>query len=235
MSRAARKPSIASRPASLLACSAAAFGVVAAMGLWGDRETPRAIGAESVAPVRTAAAAAADAPPPANESPALPRDYVPAIERALVSADAGQRQTALDTLLPELLASEPAKAVALFARLSPGDTREALREEMARTWVRRDRETALAWIESLADEAERKSAALVAVRSLAAGAPAQALAAAGRFDVGQGDGSVEHIAQIWANDDPDAVRRWLASEPDGRYASTRDRVRQVLAQGNGAP
>jgi hypothetical protein len=225
-----REASIAGRPALVLACSAAVFAIiVAAMGLSGDGEERQAVAVERVEPLRTAPA---PAPPiTVSESGQQPRDHVPAIERALVSADAGQRETALGTLLPELLASEPTRAAALYSRLPPGDARDALRDEIARIWVRRDRESTMVWIDGIADEAERKAAAMVAVRALAAGSPADAIATADHFDVGRDDGAIEHIAQIWATEDPDAALRWLIAQPDdARNASTRKRVRNVLEE-----
>jgi len=93
------------------------------------------------------------------------------IDRALVSSDPEQRETAFMYLLPDLLAQDPDRARTLFARQEPGDSRDALRDELARQWIRSDRDAAADWMTSL-DEAERRAAATTAVRSLAAGSPA---------------------------------------------------------------
>ena len=47
-------------------------------------------------------------------------------------------------------------------------------------------------------DGERRTAALLGVRTLAARSPEQALAAAERFGVGRDDGTVTHLVQVWA-------------------------------------
>jgi hypothetical protein len=133
-------------------------------------------------------------------------------------------------LLPELLAADPAAAVQLMNRQPPGNTRDTLRDEMARQWVLQDRESALSWVETLSYE-ERRAAATTAVRALAAQSPELAFMAADRLGVGRDDGSLEYIAQIWAETDPDAAGRWASMQgPDSRNAPLRARIEQVAQQ-----
>lgn len=136
------------------------------------------------------------------------------VERALVSKDAGRRETAFSVLLPELLRTEPARVVDMVARQPAGEQRDALRDEVARQWITRDTESAVAWLQSLGDE--RAAGGPIAVRALAAISPAQAIDVADRLGVGRDDGSVEHILQIWAAESPREARRWLENQPDRR-------------------
>ncbi|MBC8026802.1 MAG: hypothetical protein H7Y89_12475, partial [Steroidobacteraceae bacterium] len=68
------------------------------------------------------------------------------IESALMSKDAGRRETAFAVLLPELLRTEPARVVDMVARQPAGEPRETLRDEVARQWITRDTESAVAWL-----------------------------------------------------------------------------------------
>jgi len=221
----------ANRPAFVLVCSAAV--ILGTVGAWNFLEgsasdPPR----PEQAPVSQDPRATVPASPVSGgETREQHRQYALAIERALVASDPQHRETAFNMLLPELLVADPAAAVQVINRQSPGATRDALRDEMAGRWVKQDRESALSWIETLADDADRRAAAAVAVRALAAKSPEQAIAAADRFGVGRDDGSLEYIAQIWAETDLEAARRWAEQQQsDARNASLRARIEQVAAR-----
>ena len=226
------RKSAANRPAFVLVCIAAV--ILGTVGAWNFLEGPAATAPSRRVPAsgsRETPAIAAPSPENGGETREQHRQYALAIERALVASDPQQRETAFAMLLPELLAADPAAAVQILARQPPGDTRAALRDEMTRHWVRQDRENALSWIETLSDDADRRAAATIAVRVLAAQSPEQAIIAADRFDIGRDDGSLEHIAQIWAETDPDTARRWAKRQSiDSRNASLRARIEQVAAR-----
>jgi hypothetical protein len=149
------------------------------------------------------------------------------IERALVSNNPRQRDAAFGLLLPELLDLDSARVVELVAR-QEGETRNNLRDEVVRLWIRKDRDAAVMWMASFENEWERKASAAVAMRTLAAINPAQAIAVAGEFDAGRDDGSLEHIVQIWAAENFDECMRWLESRPDSpQTAQLRARIEQV--------
>jgi hypothetical protein len=152
------------------------------------------------------------------------------IERALVSDNPRQRDAAFGLLLPELLDMDSARVVELVAR-QEGETRNNLRDEVVRLWIRKDRDAAVMWMASFENEWERKASAVVAMRTLAAINPAQAIAVADEFDAGRDDGSLEHIVQIWATENFDECIRWLESRPDNpQTAQLRARAEQVRAQ-----
>jgi hypothetical protein len=88
------------------------------------------------------------------------------IERALVGGDPPQREAAFTFLLPELVQAEPKRVVAMLERQKPGQARETLRTEIARQWIARDPDAAVAWMKSL-DEHERRASVSTAVKSIA--------------------------------------------------------------------
>lgn len=154
-----------------------------------------------------------------------------AIERALVARDPQQRETAFTFLLPELLQFEPQRVVALLQRQAPGEARDTLRDEVARQWVGRDRDAAIQWMKSLADPGERAQAAQLAVDSLAAVAPDQAIYVADQFGIGRDNGYLERLVQIWAESSLPDAERWLATQPDdARTAPLRARIERVRDQ-----
>jgi hypothetical protein len=153
------------------------------------------------------------------------------IERALAARDPRQRETAFTFLLPELLQVEPARVVEMVARQQPGEARDALRTEVARQWITRDREAAVGWMKSLENEAERQQSAETAVASLSAIAPGQAVEVADQFGIGRDNGYLEHMVQMWAEGNIDEAERWLASQPDdARTAPLRARIERVREQ-----
>lgn len=153
------------------------------------------------------------------------------IERALVSSNAQQRETAFTFLLPELLQVDPERVVDMVAKQQPGEVRDALRTEVARQWITRDRDAAVRWMKSLENESERQQSAQTAVASLAAIAPEQAIQVADQFDIGRDNGYLEHMVQMWAEGYIDDAERWLASQPDdARTAPLRARIEQVREQ-----
>jgi len=152
-----------------------------------------------------------------------------AIERSLVARNPQQRETAFTFLLPELLQVEPARLVAMVNKQEPGETRDALRNTVAQTWITSDREAAIAWIRTL-EGSEQRDTAEVAVSTLAAFAPDQAIEVADQFGIGRDNGYLEHLAQIWAEADIAAATRWAESQADNpQSAQLRARIDQVRA------
>jgi hypothetical protein len=190
--------------------------------------------ARILAPPRGDASSQPDSPPAEQRgllSPGHSRQVALELERALVSSDPHQRETAFNTMLPGLIEADSARVVAIVARQEPGETRDTLRDEVTRQWIVRDRAGTIEWMRSL-DEPERKASATIAVRTLAASSPALAIEVADQFGVGRDDGSLEHMVQIWATENPDEAWRWIESQPadDARTAQLRVRIEQVRAQ-----
>ncbi len=125
----------------------------------------------------------------------------------MVAVDPAMRETAFNVLLPELLRLDPAAAATLLDR-DRSPSRAELRDQLVRRWVQHDRDGAARWMHGLAPE-DRGEAAIVAVRTLAAQSPLQALEIADEFSVGRDDGTRDYLIQMWAMDDPDAARQWL--------------------------
>ena len=157
-------------------------------------------------------------------------DHERRIESALASGDLDQRETVFTFLLPELLQQEPERVVAMVARQARGEPRDTLRDEVARQWVDRDRDAAIAWMKSL-DDGERRHAAKAAVEYLAPISPEQAIYVAQQFAVGQDNGYLERLVQGWAESSLPDAERWLASQPDdARTAALRARIERVRDQ-----
>jgi len=119
----------------------------------------------------------------------------------------------------------------LVARQAPGEARDVLRDEVAQQWVSRDRDAAVHWMKSLQDDRERMHAAQVAVDSLAAMAPDEAIYVAHQFDLGLDNGYLERLVQLWAEASLPDAERWLATQPDdARTAPLRARIERVRDQ-----
>ena len=217
------------KTSSLIVLGTAGTGALALVFAAGLTNKP-----EPIPVVRTPAASLV-APEPVPHARTAPADSQNSsqrlleIERALVSKDPFVRDAAFNVALPELLDSQPAWVIELVAR-QQGETRDVLRDEVVRLWIRKDQDAALLWMGTLESE-ERRAAATIAMRTLAAIEPAQAIAVADQFELGRDDGSLEHIAQIWATENPEAARKWLETQPDNaRTAPLRARIEQAGEQ-----
>jgi len=105
------------------------------------------------------------------------------IERALLFGSGQDREAAFTFLMPELLQLEPQLATDMFDAQEPGMARDVLRTELARQWVSRDPDAAVAWMKSL-DEPERHASAAAAVRTIGPVDPVRAIAIARELGIG---------------------------------------------------
>ena len=222
------------RPAPVISVVAAALLALGSAWWLPAREAPRQPWAEArpppppssiYTPARERAPTAGQIEHEAREHYAM---LALEVERALVARDPQQRETAFTFLLPELLQRDARRVVDLVARQEPGEARDTLRTEVARQWIARDRDAAIEWMKSFESPDERQASASVAVHSLAAVAPEQAIYVADQFGIGRDDGSLEYLVQIWAEDDLDAATRWLEAQPGGPGTEQlRERIEQV--------
>ena len=217
-------------PAFFALTSLVAIGIAIAFAM-DDSPMP---GADAAARLPAALESKTRPAPLVNEAPRISREreqqLVLELERALVSNNPQQREKAIYFTLPELLDADPVRVTELVAR-QEGETRDVLRDEVVRLWIRKDREAAMIWMGSFENEWERKASATIAMRTLAAIEPAQAIALAGQFDIGRDDGSLEHIVQIWATENFEECAKWLGTQPDNaQTAQLRARVEQVREQ-----
>jgi hypothetical protein len=150
-------------------------------------------------------------------------DLTRQIARALVSQDDLERETAFETLLPELIARDASAATRLFETCDIGPVCEELLRRTVRTWTTIDIEHALHWIPQLPED-DRRLAAQEMTEQIARYDPAGAIEVADRFHLGRDDGTLEHLAQLWADESLPAALSWIAAQPAG---SDRD---QLLAR-----
>jgi hypothetical protein len=73
------------------------------------------------------------------------------------------------------------------------------------------------------------------VAVIAARDPPGAIALADELGVGGDDGSLEHLVQLWAVEDPEAAWRWIEKQPDSpRTEQLRARIKQARQQSSAA-
>jgi hypothetical protein len=107
------------------------------------------------------------------------------IESALAGGNPQRLETVFTFLLPELLQVDPRRVVEMVASLSPGRQRDLLRDEVARQWIGRDPDAAMAWMKSLEPE-ESRAAAREAMNALAPYDQRLAGVIGQRFHLGRG-------------------------------------------------
>ncbi len=137
------------------------------------------------------------------------------IARALASADDGERERAYRQLLPQLIAIDPAALKRLVANYPGGIIREQLLRQTAHTWSAIDLQGAIAWAKGVSDDDERVAAAAEIVAQVGQTDPGHAIQVSDALGVGRNDGTVEHIAQLWAVQDLQAALDWTEAQPAG--------------------
>ncbi len=203
--------------------------VLGAAAWWLRREPPAA---PAIVPVVNAASPAE--PPTTQHAPTThdatlrSRELARAIERALVAVDPAARETAFNSLLPELMRVDAAEAGRMVLQQQPGEQRAALRSQVVQQWIAIDREAASEWIARLTDDDERAAAATDAFTQLARGNPADAVQIADRFGIGRDDGTLEHLVQTWTAAEPRAALKWIDAQPPGP-ATDQLRARRAYA------
>lgn len=151
--------------------------------------------------------------------PAVERDdgttLIRNIERVLVSVDADERERVLEKDLPALVARDARSAGVLVERSEPGLVRDALRTRVARLWASQDLNGAMDWVSALGDSGERQLAAADVAAEVATSDPATALEVLDVFGVGRRDGTLEHVAQLWAEEHPEEALRYAQAQQPG--------------------
>ena len=207
---------------------------------------PRSEGAPVVRP-------APDLPPPGNlrgaasgrKSPTTPlslsraddeksRQLQLEIERALASIDEVERGRAYTQLLPALIAIDPVAVERLVESCPAGPVRDQLLRHAALGWSAANLDGAIEWVTAMKDDAERDIAATEIVSEVAQADPAHAIEVSDLFRVGRNDGTVEHIAQLWAVENLKASLDWVEAQPPG---APRDQLlaRIIAVQAETAP
>ena len=212
------------------------------------RQPPQFPGLEGVSVGR-----APDLPPPGNlraaasgrKSPTTPlrlsrgddeksRQLQLEIERALVSVDDLERDRAYTQLLPALIVIDPGAVERLVESCPAGPVREQLLRHAALAWSAANLDGAIEWVTAMRDDAERDIAATEVVSEVAQADPAHAIEVSDLFGIGRNDGTVEHIAQLWAAENLQASLHWVEAQPPG---APRDQLlaRIIAVQAETAP
>jgi hypothetical protein len=148
-----------------------------------------------------------------TSTPDRSRELVRDIEAALVSVDDRERERALRESLPQLMASNPSAVARILDRTPRGFSRDEARDRIARLWARADLDGALAWVTTLDDDDDRRLATIEIRAQIAASDPAAAIEISDLMEVGRDDGSLAHLAQLWAEENPSAAAAWARKQP----------------------
>jgi hypothetical protein len=137
------------------------------------------------------------------------------IGRALASADDAERERAYAQLLAQLIAIDPAAMKRLVANYPAGLIREQLLRRTAHTWSAVDLQGAIAWAKGVNEDGERVVAASEIVSQVGQTDPGHAIEVSDVFGIGRNDGTVEHIAQLWAMQNLQSALDWTEAQPPG--------------------
>ena len=137
-----------------------------------------------------------------------------------------ERDRAFTVLLPDLVARDPALAGHLALAWEPGALHDELLRQVISRWAATDLGGVVTWVTSLLDESDRRVAALAATAQVAQDDPAGAIELAQLLHVGVDDGSLEHLAQVWTEENPRAAVDWIAHRPSD---PVRDRLLARIA------
>ena len=148
------------------------------------------------------------------------------ISRILRTGDGVARERVFDQLLPELIATKAADAARLAEEWEPGPVRDELLRQVARQWTAVDFAGAMTWLAGLEDRRDRQHAAEAGVAEVARADPAGAIEVSRIFQVGTGDGSLEHLAQLWTEESPREAVDWILNQ---RAGPQRDRLLARIA------
>ncbi len=152
-------------------------------------------------------------PPPAEESI---EQLEARIKLALQSTNTADRVHALDDLLPALVRRDALEAGRFVNTLDPGAIRDEALSRVARAWAAQDPEGALSWVSQFPISEQRTRMLNNCFFEIALTNPAQAVAAAQRFGLGENQpGALANLAQQWAANDLSGSLSWAESQPSG--------------------
>ncbi len=148
------------------------------------------------------------------------------IAHALRSGTVTEKDRAINVLLPALVASDPSAAGHLALAWEPGALREELLHEVIRLWSAADIGGAVTWLTSLLNNADRGNASTTATAQVAQTDPPGAIELAQLLGVGTADGSLEHLTQLWTEENPREAMAWIVTQSTG---PNRDRLLSRIA------
>jgi hypothetical protein len=148
--------------------------------------------------------------------PAVPSlQLVNEIARALRTGNETDRARAFTALLPELIAMSPRDAGLLAEEWEAGPLRDELLSSVIRLWTATDFAGAMTWLAGLESRRDRRNAAEAGAAEIARTDPAGAIEVSQIFQAGIGDGSLEHLVQIWTEESPREAVDWAVGRPAG--------------------
>lgn len=156
-------------------------------------------------------------------------------EASLRSPDPKQKETALSTLLPDLIRRDIHRAADLAARLESWASADEAVALVLDAWLERDPEAAAAWCGHLGGTAATSRWTAYLCQGVAAARPELAMRLAEEHGLGGDENVTGNIIHSWASRDPSAAIRWAESQAD---AALRDnawnRIARRLAESDAA-
>lgn len=151
------------------------------------------------------------------------------ITRALRDGSTTAQDRAFNELLPRLILHDAAMAGRLALAWEPGVLRDNFLRHVVRLWSTVDVGGAVAWLTASLDDPDRRIAA--ATSQVAQDDPAGAIELSQLLNTGVDDGSLEHLAQMWAEENPREALDWIVRRPaDPQRDRLLARIAHVRAQ-----
>jgi hypothetical protein len=116
---------------------------------------------------------------------------------------------------PALIAIDPAAMRKLVENCPPGTVRDQLLRHTAHAWSAVDLQGAIAWAKGVYEDDDRLAAANEIVSQVGQTDPGRAIEVSDAFGIGRANGTVEHIAQLWAIQNLQASLDWTEAQPPG--------------------
>jgi hypothetical protein len=154
------------------------------------------------------------------------RELIEEIRLGLNSTNETVVEETLTTLFPALLSGNVEAAAELARGTEVGPLRDNLMRLVAQYWSRSDPKRALEWASRFPEGAERDSILTMVCGGIAESDPPAGIAAAEANGLGNANGTLENLAQLWGSKDLSAALDWATQRPNGEQ---RDHILARLA------
>ena len=156
-------------------------------------------------------------------------------EASLRSPDPQHKETALSTLLPDLIRRDIGRAAELAARLEPWASADEAVALVLDAWLERDPDAAAAWCSRLKGTAAASRWTAYLCQGVAAARPEHAMRLAEEHGLGGDENVTGNIIHSWARLDLSSAIRWAESQADAAFRDNAwNRIARSLAESDAA-
>ena len=134
-----------------------------------------------------------------------------------------QKTGAITGILGSLASTDPSQAASLAMDLAPGESREYIVGEIARSWAEKNPTSALAWADNL-EGTERQMALRNGIGELARNDLEGAVSYLDGLEAEERNALLDTVTKPWAQEDPAEAADWVVentAEPDSQEAGGR--------------